>query len=279
MMLPRLIDIASRNVDSYFERYERKTDEEKRKVTELHNSMSVCVNMEIDTLHRLFVSHYKNRFEICAEHLGMSLDEFCRLPIAQQTEYVCAHMRSEYHYYGIRRVDFSNRYDQGLQMYYLAVNMGISAGNSKYGRCCVTVSSFSTPTDVMLKYDSLKHYYDDDNEFDDNAFHKDLIPNNHAELMLADKFSDQLAICNVEEIKQSIENDPDPIEIITTTKISGVSISTVVMSSGEYRHIVIELNRKKALGEILELIEEEDLQNFMRLQMELRRRRIILRIV
>jgi hypothetical protein len=60
--------------------------------------------------------------------------------------------------------------------------------------------------------------------------------------------------------------------------INGSRVSTVVVSSDDYKYIAFDLNKKKARGEVLNSKEEEDLQNFTRLQLELRRRGINLRI-
>ena len=278
MALPRLIDIAYGNVTSYQNRFDGKSDEEKSKVAKLHESLDNCINMEIDTVYKTLTSRYKNRFELCSERAGMSIDEFKALPISRQIDAFCAGMSSENSVYGIRRVDFSNRYEDGLRQYYLALNMGMSAGNSKYGKCCVIVNTLPSATDVALKYDSLLHYYNDENEFNESDCHMDLIPCDKVSLLFSDKFNDQIAADPVDDIKRAVENDPDPIEIMTTTTINGARITEVVISSDDYRYITFDLNMKKARGEILDSKDEEDLQNFARLQLELRRWGITLRI-
>jgi len=278
MALPRLVDIANGNVASYQNRFERKSDVEKCKVADLHENLDSSINMEIDALCKTLMSRYKNRFEICSARAGMSLEEFGKLPTEQQVDYICPHMKPENRVYGIRRVDFSNRYEDGLQLYYMAPYMGMSAGNLKYGRCCVIVNALSSAADVVLKYDSLTHYYNDENEFNEDACHKDLIPYDKVGLLLSDKYSGQLVTDPIDEIKRAVENDPDPIEIMTTKVINGARVSAVVVSSEDYKYIVFELNIKKARGELLDSKEEEDLQNFTRLQLELRRRGINLRI-
>jgi len=278
MALPRLIDIALGNVALYQNRFEGKSDIEKTKVDELHESLNCCINMEMDTLHKMLLSRYKNRFDVCSERAGMSIDEFRKLPIKQQIDTICANMSSENRVYGIRRVDFSNRFEDDLRQYYLAFNAGISAGNTKYGRCCAIVNTMPSMTDVLLKYDSLTHYYNDANEFNEDDCHKDMLPRDNTALLLADKFSDQLTAVPVDDIKRTVENDPDPIEIMTTTIINGSRVDAVVISSDLYRYITFDLNKKGARGDLMDSKEKEDVQNLERLQLELRRRGIILRI-
>ena len=278
MAQPHLIDIAKENVISFQSRFERKTEDEKTKIGELKSSLIPSINMEIDSLLKTLYGRWKNRFEISAESEGISLDEFCKLSPKLQIELVCANMNPKYHIYGIRRVDFSNRYVGGLLLYYLAPNMGLSAGNSKYGRFCVNVNLLSTNTDVALEYDSLVHYYDEKNEFDEAACHSDLMPYTRIDLLLADKFTDQISILSVEEIKRTIENDPDPLEIMTTTIINGDSIEAVTISYDDYKYLSVYLNIKQARGVFLDSKEKEDLRSFTHLQRELRKRGIKLKI-
>ena len=275
MALPRLIEIAKGNISSYHDKFEGKPDKDKNKVNELKAGLSSSINMGIGTLYKTLKSHYKNRFEICAESNNMTLDEFSRLPLDKQEEFICAGMNDSNKVYGIRRVDFSNRYEEGLQLYYLALSMGTSAGRSEYGKCCVITK---TLLDVALKYDSLRHYYNDKNEFDEKNCHNDLVPYENIELLLSDKFSDEISVADVDEIKRAIDKDIDPVEIMTTALINSNCIEVVVISNNDYKKI-IQLDIKEARGESLDPKDKEDLQYFIVLQRELRRRRIELRIL
>ena len=275
--MPRLIDIANANVPIYQKRLDKKTDAEKSKVNELNASIIPSINMGIDTLLNMLKTHYKNRFELCAEEEGLTLDGLKNLTHERQIALMCANMTPQNRVYGIRRVDFSNRYEEGFHLYYLSLNMNVSSGNSKYGKYCVNIDLPSSDADIALKHDSIVHYYNEKNEFDEEACHGDLIPHIRIELLISDKFSDQVTSLNVEDIKRVIESDPDPIEIMTTTVINGDKITAVVLSSDDYDYVVLQLNIKKANGESLTPKEEEDIQNFIRLQRELHKRGIRLK--
>ena len=277
--LPRLIDIANENVPVYKRHLDKRSDVEKSKVNELSASIIPSINMGIDALFNTLRTHYKNRFELCAEEEKLTLDELKNMPLEQQIALLCAKMTPQNHVYGIRRVDFSNRYEEGFQLHYLSLNMNVSSGNSKYGKYCVNIDLPSSDADIALKHDSIVHYYNEKNEFDEEACHGDLIPRIRIELLISDKFSDQVASLSVEDIKRVIESDPDPIEIMTTTVINGDKITAVALSSDDYDYIMLQLNIKKASGESLSYKEEEDLQNFIRLQRELSRRGIRLKRV
>jgi len=86
MALQSLIDIANKNVDSYQERFERKSIEEKSKVNELKARLTPGKNMGITALLGTLENRFKSRFELCAENNGMTLDEFGKLPLDQQNE-------------------------------------------------------------------------------------------------------------------------------------------------------------------------------------------------
>ena len=277
MALPRLVDIAKGNVSSYHDRFEGKPDKDKSKVNELKAGLAFSINMEINVLYKILneKGHFKNRFEICAESNNMTLDEFSRLHSDKQDELICAGMNYPNKVYGIRRVDFSNRYEKGLRLYYLALNMGTSAGRQEYGKCCVITRPL---LDIALKYDSLKHYYNDKNEFDEKTCHNDLVPYDSIELLLSDKFSDEIAVADVDEVKRAIDKDTDPVEIMTTALINSSNIEVVVMLKKDYVGI-LELDRKKRRGESLNNKDKEDVQYLNDLQHELRIRGIELKIL
>ena len=273
MVLLRLIEIAKENISSYQERFEEQPDDMKSKVRELETCLSLSMNMGIDALLDTLRNRWKNRFERCAESNGISLDEFGSLTLDQQINLLYADLSSHKRIFGVRRVDFSNRYEDGLRLNYMALDMGIRMNSSQYGEYCVIVNCLPTDTDVALKFDSLKHYYNDSNEFDENACHSDLLPFTKIGLLLSDKFSSQIASNNIENIKRIIEEDPDALEILTTSSIKGDIIETVTISYKEYKRIS-DFNKIRSR----EPEEEEIMSKFMRLQSELRRRGIKLMI-
>ena len=280
MALPRLIDIAKSNIIAYQNKYDVMSDDDKDKIQSVKQSITPSINMETDALLSTLKDRYKNRFELCSEANDITVNEFKKLSIEQQTELIIEKINPKYRQFGIRRVDFSNRYEDGLRLYYLAPYMGFSAGNSKYGKYCICAKPLFLDTDVVLKHDSLRHYFNKKNEYNEDACHRDLLPYNKAELLILDKYSEQIISSSVETIRRFVEMDSDPFEIMTTTLLNADKIETVVISFEDYKYIS-ELNKKKlriGYSEPLESKEEEDLRNYLRLQRELRLHGINIRI-
>ena len=259
-----LIDIANANISSYQALFDQKTDAEKSKVAEINAGLSLFMNMGADALLGIIERRWKNKFELCAEANGISLEEFSSLPLNLQRGLMCKTMFNKY---AIRRVDFSNRYKDGFKLNYLAPY--ITAKNSCYGVYCVTISLPLADTDVALKYDSLDHYYKDGDEYDEEACHKDLLPYSNIDLLLSDKFSVEFNNMEMREIKLAFEKDPDPIEIITVTQINLYSIKAVSMTLEEYK-IIADLNKESDLPPA----DEEKIYIFNRLQTILSTHRI-----
>ena len=276
-MLYRLIDIAKSNLSYYQDQFEKTTDDEKNKISILIKDLSPSIKMDMEPLLKTLKSHWKNRFEICAEVNGITLEEFGKLELEQQIDLICANMKPDNRVYGKRRVDFSNRYEDGLRLYYLSPNMGVYKGNSKYGKYCVHIALTSIDTDVALKYDSLVHYYNDKDEFNIDICNNDFLPYDNINFLLADKYSEQIHSEDVAKIKHIIEDDPDPLEILTTTKINASNIKMVVVSYEDFERIRI-LNNKRAIMGYCDSKEEEELQNYLRMQRELTRMGIKLKI-
>jgi hypothetical protein len=234
--------------------------------------------MHVDTVVKLLIDCYKNRFEICADNNGISLDEFEKRSFSEQVSLICAEMRSEYHHYGVRRVILSNRCENGIRLYYLALNMGVSAGRNKYGPCCVTFNTSSDESYTALMYDSLTHYYDEDNQFNESLFRKDLLPYQMTHLLLLSRYKDILLLHTKDELTQIMETDTDSLEIMTTIKISKEQIKEVVISKEDYKHIAIELN-KKMINKSITTADKEKYRSFSIMQKELKRLDIKLRVV
>ena len=189
---------------------------------------------------------------------------------------ICAKMSPDNRHFGIRRVDFANRFSKGLRLYYLSPSMNLFRGVSKYGNYCVLVNLPVNDADVALKFDSLIHYYNEKNEFDESSCYMDILPVAHMRFLLSNRYSAYFQYENEKVIRQIIEDDPEPIEILSTTKINASSIKGVVVSFEEFNRLT-ELNKKIPLG-LCDSKGKEDLQNYLRLQRELMRKRIKLDI-
>jgi hypothetical protein len=253
----------------------------KNKVDKLSSSLSLSVNMDMTAATRTLADRYKNRFELCAENLGMTLADFGELHVDQQVSHICANMSLKNSVFGVRRVDFSNRYAEGMQLYYLTPNYGATSGNTNYGKCrvIISVNSLSAFGCVALKYDSLVHYYNNDNELDENMLHGDLIPYSKVNLLLSEKYTNQISSLDIDDLELAIEKDQNPMEIMTTARISSSNVTEVVLGYDDYKYIAIDLNMKRARGGTLEPRESEELYRFHRLQREVRRCGVKIRFV
>jgi len=277
LALYRLIDIANSNLAIYQNRFDVMPVDAQSKVREIKSNLIPSINIGTAALSEALSDRLKNRFELCAEANSMTLDEFQKLPLDKQIELICTGMNPKSRIYGIRRVVFSNRYEDGLRLYYLSPNIGETAGNSKYGKYCIHIKMLPIDSDIALKFDSLQHYFNDKNEFDMDTCHGDLLPYLHIELLFAEKFNTQITSSDIQEIKRYIRKDSDPLEIMTIKLINAFSIEAVSISFEDYKYIT-ELNKKILLGESIEPCEEKEIQNFMRLQRKLRRTGIKLKI-
>jgi len=257
-----LLEIATQNITSYSTRFNKRPIDEQKKISDVKSDLNAGINLGTEALLKTISDKYKNRFEICAENEGMTLDEFSSLSLEKQIELICKDMSDKNRIFGSRRVAFSNKYLNGLKLYYLAPNMGISVGNQKYGKFCVIIR-LSSDNDVALKHDSL-HYFNEENEFNQTECEKDLIPYSKIELLLSDKFLKNINKKSVEELKSDTEQSS--LEILTAQTIKKSNIIMVLTSFEHYRYIEVELNIKKAKGESLTAKEEEIYQNFYRLK-------------
>jgi len=261
-----LFDIAVNNIPHYQTQFEKQPDAVKNKVAIITANLSFSINMGLTALLSMLNDRWKNKFELCAEINGMSLDDYSKLSLDMQAILMCTIMSAKNKTFGIRRVDFSNRFIDGLKFNYLALNMNIAEGHAIYGEYCVIIRLPHSINNAALKYDSLKHYFNDMNEFDEVTCHKDLLPLSNVNLLLLDKFALHLESETLDDIKFMVEEDSDPIEVITTNKIYGFDIQTVIITQKEYKKIV-ELNKKP----FRDHVENEVIQNYMKLQFELRR--------
>jgi len=264
-----LFDIAVNNIPQYQTQYDAQPDAVKNKVAIITANLSFSINMGMEALLNMLKDRWKNKFECCAEANGMSLDDFSKLSLDRQTVLICAIMSVKNKIFGVRRVDFSNRFEDGLKFNYLALNMNIAEGHAIYGEYCVIIRLPHSVNNVTLKYDSLKHYYNNRNEFDEVTCHNDLLPLSNVNLLLHDKFQSHFESETLDNLKFMIEEDSDPIEVITTCKILGFDIQAVIITYKEYKKIV-ELNKKR----LRDHDENEVIQNYIKLQFELRRRGI-----
>ena len=123
-------------------------------------------------------------------------------------------------------------YEDGIRLNYLAPYLGIFKVNSRYGEYSVHISLPISYTDVALKYDSLRHYYNDQDEFDMDACNKDFAPYANIDILLSDKFSKKIRDENVEELKRTITIDPDSLEILTSLKTSWSAKPSTTFKNG-----------------------------------------------
>ena len=274
----RLIDIAAENVSCYQAEFDSKPDNEKLYFNSYISSLGFRINMYPLALLNLLNDRWKNCFELCAEANSMSIEEFGNLPLKQQSDILCKNISNEKKFFRIRRVDFSNRYENGLLLNYLALDMSIYKTNPKYGNLYVEFRLPSSKTDVILKYDSLLHYYNEQNEYNEDSFNKDLLPIDNKNLLIACKYSESFQSIKTEEIKNIINDDVDPCEIMTTTKLDASTIDSVKITLEDYKKI-LKLSKDKAISSENNHIRDEILQNFLSAQYKMSRLRIKFEII
>ena len=264
-----LYDIAMNNLSEYQRRYDSMSEEVKNTVVKLMDSAVLCNNMSERRLLSLLSDRLKNTFEFCADRNKQSLEQFIALPIEEQIELLCnGRTDRQTRIENVRRVDYSNRYENGYKFNYFAPYFNIGESLEKYGDYCVLIDPSISGTETVLKHDSIMYYYYDENTFDEDACHKDLLPYTHFDLLIADKYSDILSTSNLNSIKNDIGIDEDACEVTTTTKIFPNNMTAVLLSMKLWKEYT-DLNFKKTTIGFTDIDEEERLESFKLLQEEL----------
>jgi len=267
MTLPSLSAIANDNVPEYKERFDSKPEVERLKAMQLKADLVPSVNMHVGTVRKVILDRYKNKFEICFEENGITLDEFLDMPPEEQSRLFLTKFTDDNKQLGIRRLDFSSRYDEGFSLYYLGPHYRFPKDESQYGRYCVMYKIAFAKLDVALIHDSLKFYFDDEDVYAQTELESELIPCTQLELLLSDKYETEIPTVSIDEIEQIIDLGNDAFEMMTTTlldkdMIIGVRISHKLMD--EINELTIRLNddeeltgrQKEMLSEHLSLLTE-----------------------
>ena len=77
-------------------------------------------------------------------------------------------------------------------------------------------------------------------------FNDELLPLDNVDLLISDKFADVIASKTIDNIRQFIDDDPDPIEIMTKSILTSSNIIKIIMSYDDYKYFTPDLNIKKA---------------------------------
>jgi len=269
-----LCEMANSNAAKYQDRHAGKPIAMQELAAKLKTRLRTAINMNTGVLLKVLGGCFKNRFDVCAEDNGMTFDEFCNLQKEEQIELICNKLSAENRFYGIRRVDFSRRIKNGFSLNYLAPHFGVASGMTKYGKMCAVVDLPSPENDVALKYDSLAHYYDENDQFTkEEEFCEDMVPLQRVELLISDKYLHEKAFVSDEgSLRGAIESDP--IEILDTGRIDGTNISAVIISKRDYKELYVKLHSKKVRGEALSHEEEMRYRDFNHMRRVLARRGI-----
>ena len=288
LSLRKIRDVAMENISKYEGGFQKVSNTIKENMGIVKSYARPSFNTSAEVAIKVITDRRKSMFEICAERIQKPFPEFCELENKQQLSLIIQDKTSpepEYITLMQRRVDFSNRFIDGLGLNYFSLSMtNETIGNTHYGKCHVILKSDAIKDAVALKHDSLRHYYDDETgEFMELMCFEDLLIYEHIDWLIWDKLKDSSLLNSTEEIIQSIElevkNNDKPLEVMTSEKIDGTRIAAVLFPRKDYDFLTIELNIRKVTGGILTPKEEEDLLNFAALQNVLVRYKIPLKIV
>jgi hypothetical protein len=261
MTLPSLTDIAESNVSDYEARFTARSDAHRAIATQLASELRTRINMSAPQDVVLIIeSKYKSRTEVCAEKNGMTVDQFSNLDIDRQKElYRLIHRKRANWKTQDRRIDFSNKYEDGLRLVYLGPYMGIGQGDTEYGKYCVVTKPLTDGDDVIIKTDSLgdDHYNDDGTvtgAFNHGKLEADLLPYPSARLMISDKYPVEIDSSDVNELsslRSIIEaRHEDAMEMVTTKQIGRDAIDVIWVPQERRKHYesLVILNELSPMG-------------------------------
>jgi len=277
----KINDVAKDNIVHYETVLNNAPQDVKDVACQLKQKIRLGFNTGLDKAILILKGRNKSRFEIVAERRGMSVSELAALPHAEQVDLISDGSTSEYPTIHERRVTFSGHFDDGHILTYYSLLASDFAGNPTYGAFYFVINHDSILA-TALKYDSLKKYFTDSNEFLYNECIKDLLPYTYIDCLIASKYLLGVSAISLEGIINIISNEVAsndmPLEVMTTDKVDASNVVSALIPQAWYSYF-IGLSERYIMGETLLGEEGRNLKNFNELTKILINHKIPLKVV